>query len=146
MQNINIEEIMQEIRDDIKKRGFEDQTVEFEDMVLLGGGTGMSYSVEAYKDILEQAQENAEVASYRPLAGNVVSRLIKKVNRRLIAFYIEAIVDDQNKFNKEVYKGLLMNYAKHQETDERMSALEKKLYASEKRIRELEAKLKEKQI
>lgn len=145
MQEINIEEIMQEIRADIVKRGLKDETVQFEDMVLLGGGTGVPYSSDAYKDILEQVQESAEVASYRPLAGNPAARFIKKVNRRLIAFYVESIVDDQNVFNKSVYQGLTMNYAKHQETDEKMAALERKLYACEKRIGELEAKLKEKQ-
>ncbi len=141
MENINIEDIMQEIREDIKARGLKDDSISFEDVILLGGGTGAPYSKEAYTDMLVNAGEDSEVLSYRELSGNPVSKLIKKINRRLIAFYIESIVDDQNKFNKDVYKGLTMSLSKFEEDNARMEALEKKLYEAEKKISELEKKL-----
>lgn len=144
MEKINIEEIMDEIREDIKKRGLEDKDIAFEDIVLLGGGTGNPYDKRAYKDEVFSLGEEMEVLSYRELSGNPVSRIIKKINRRLIAFYIESIVDDQNKFNRDVQKLFNMNISRFNEEDDKISSLEKKLYESEKRIAELERKLSEK--
>lgn len=141
MQDINIEQIMQEIRDDIKAKGLKDENISFEDVILLGGGTGAPYSKEAYTDMLVNAGEDSEVLSYRELSGNPISKIIKKINRRLIAFYIESIVDDQNKFNKDVYKGLTMCLSKFEEDNAKMEALEKKLYEAEKKISELEKRL-----
>lgn len=144
MENINVEEIMQEIREDIRKRGLEDKEIAFKDIMLLGGGTGAPYNGDAYKDTLSQAAENCEVRSYRELSGNPVARLIKKMNRRMIAFYIESIVDDQNKFNRSAYKAMTMSLSKFEEDNDKMAVLEKKLYECEKRIQQLEEKLKEK--
>ncbi len=144
MEKINIEEIMDGIREDIKKRGLEDKDIAFEDIVLLGGGTGNPYDKRAYKDEVFSLGEEMEVLSYRELSGNPISRIIKKINRRLIAFYIESIVDDQNKFNRDVHKLFNMNISRFNEEDDKIASLEKKLYESEKRIAELERKLSEK--
>lgn len=144
MEKINIEEIMDEIRADIKKRGLEDKDISFEDIVLLGGGTGNPYDKRAYKDEIFNLSEEMEVLSYRELSGNPISRIIKKINRRLIAFYIEAIVDDQNKFNRDVHKLFNMNVSRFDEDDNKIASLEKKLYECEKRVAELEKKLADK--
>ena len=138
MENINVEEIMQQIRADIKARGLEDKEILFDSIAILGGGTGTPYSDEAYKVMLEEVEKNKEVSSYRELLGGAVERFIKKVLRRLVAFYIEPIVDDQNLFNRSVYTGLVMDSSKFAEDTERLDAFEKKLYECEKRIKELE--------
>lgn len=144
MEKINIEAIMEEIRADIRERGLEDKEIPFEDIVLLGGGTGAPYSADAYRDMLSAVGETSEVLSYRELAGNPISKIIKKINRRLIAFYIESIVDDQNKFNRNIYKGMTMNLCRFKEDEERFKAMEQKLYDCERRIHELEQQLAQK--
>lgn len=144
MKNINIEEIMDEIREDIKQRGLDDKDISFDDIVLLGGGTGNPYDKRAYKDEVFSLGEEMEVLSYRELSGNPISKIIKKINRRLIAFYIESIVDDQNKFNRDVHKLFNMNISRFEEDDDKIASLEKKLYECEKKIAELEKKLSEK--
>ena len=58
-----------------------------------------------------------------------------------MAFYIESIVDDQNRFNKNVYSGFVMNYRKFQDDEIKLQNLEKKMYEYEKRIMELEKQL-----
>jgi hypothetical protein len=145
MDSINVEEIMQEIRAEIKAKGLTDTTGSFDDTVLLGGGKGIFYNKEVYEDMLTTVGETAEVLSYRELSGNPLSKFIKKINRRLIAFYIECIVDDQNKFNRNVYNGMMLNLTRFDEEDRRMALMEKQLKACEEEIAELKKQLSEKQ-
>lgn len=143
MEKINIEEIMDEIRADIKEKGLTDNEIVFDDIVLLGGGTGNPYDQRSYKDGVSSLGESMEVLSYRELSGNPIAKIVKKINRRLVAFYIESIVDDQNIYNKNVYKLFNMNISKFKEDDDKIAGLEKKLYECEKRMKDLEAKLSE---
>lgn len=142
MEKIDIEEIMEQIRSDIADRGLKDDGLLFEGVPILGGGTG-GYSRDAYEEVMREIQERSNVESYRPLLGNPIEKLVKKVIRRLVAFYIESIVDDQNIFNKNVYTSIAMNHKKTIQDDERMLELERKLCQCEKRIVYLEQKLKE---
>lgn len=145
MERINVEEIVEQIRNDIKERGIKDSEVLFESIAILNGGTGCMYNDEAYEEVLNEVNSCSMVQSYRDLLGNPIERFIKKVIRRLVAFYIESIVDDQNRFNKNVYSALVMNRMKTKEDDEQIEILEKKLYEYEKRIIALEKKLEEKE-
>lgn len=141
MEKINIEEIMEQIRADIKERGLKDDEIEFDSIVLLDGGNSSFYSDEVYDQLVNEIDKLSEVQSYRELYGNPVERFIKKIIRRLVAFYIESIVDDQNRFNKNVYSGFVMNYRKFQDDEIKLQNLEKKMYEYEKRIMELEKQL-----
>lgn len=141
MEKINIEEIMEQIRADIKERGLKDDEIEFDSIVLLDGGNSSFYSDEVYDQLVNEIDKLSEVQSYRELCGNPIERFIKKIIRRLVAFYIESIVDDQNRFNKNVYSGFVMNYRKFQDDEIKLQNLEKKMYEYEKRIMELEKQL-----
>lgn len=141
MEKINIEEIMEQIRADIKERGLKDDEIEFDSIVLLDGGNSSFYSDEVYDQLVNEIDKLSEVQSYRELYGNPIERFIKKIIRRLVAFYIESIVDDQNRFNKNVYSGFVMNYRKFQDDEIKLQNLEKKMYEYEKRIMELEKQL-----
>jgi hypothetical protein len=144
METINVEEIMKEIRADIKAKGLTDTTGSFDDIVLLGG-EGNFYNKEVYEDMLTNVGETAEVLSYRELSGNPISKFIKKINRRLIAFYIECIVDDQNKFNRNVYSGMQLNLTRFDEEDRRIAMMEKQLKACEEEIAALKQQLADRQ-
>lgn len=143
MEDINIEDIMQKIRTEIKEKGLTDSELGFNSVVSASAGTGIEYSQSRYADVLDMADSDRMVMSYRDVYGNPLAKFIKKLNRRLIAFYIEAIVDDQNKYNSEIYNTLLMNYSRFNEEDARLSAVEKKLYESEKEIERLKSKIEE---
>lgn len=146
MENINIEEIMKEIRADIRARGLQDDEIKFGDIILSQITT--PYNMQPYREELEKMAEDKMVLSYRdvesdrPGIGKFVT-LLKKINRRLIAFYIEPIVDDQNKFNEETANLLVQTLAKFSEQEEKISELEKELYECKKRYHALEEKIKE---
>ncbi len=138
MEQINIEKIMEEIRADIKAKGLVEDNLALNDVILYGGASGNAYTHDAYKDVVENALDKYYVESYKPVSGNFISKIIKKINRRLIAFYIEAIVIDQDEFNKEVANSIALNYSKFKEDDERMKALEAKIFELQKKIESLE--------
>ena len=75
------------------------------------------------------------------LYGNPISKIIKKINRKLIAFYVESIVDDQNDYNIYTHRAIAMLPDRFQDTDERLFELEKKLAKCEKTIEELKSQL-----
>lgn len=135
---LEVDNILQHVREDISARGLKDDEILFQSIVVMDGGTAGFYSDEAYSEMLDTVNGLSEVQSYRPLLGNPIERFIKKVIRRMVAFYIESIVDDQNRFNKNVYGAMVMNLNKFKEDQARIKFLEKKLYECEKRIIDLE--------
>lgn len=136
--DIDVDMILQTVRDDISARGLRDNELLFESIVVMDGGDAGFYSEGGYCEILEAINQYSDVQSYRPLFGNPVERFIKKVIRRMVAFYIESIVDDQNRFNKNVYGAMVMNLNKFREDQAKIKFLEKRLYECEKRIIDLE--------
>lgn len=148
MENINIEDIMEEIREEIREKGYKDEEIQFKDIILSSVAT--PYNMQAYKEELEQMAEDRMVQSYRDVASDrpgigAVVTFFKKLVRRMVCFYIEPIVDDQNKFNEEVTNLLAQALNKFAEDDEKISELEKQLYECKKRCNLLEEQLNNKQ-
>lgn len=147
MENINIEQIMEEIRADIRARGLQDDEIKFNDIIL--SQVAVPYNMQSFKEELEKMAEDKQVLSYRDVAsdrpgiGKLVT-FIKKLNRRLVAFYIEPIVDDQNKVNEEAMNMFLQTFNKFAEQEEKISNFEKEIYALKKRCNALEEELKKK--
>lgn len=144
MKSINVDGILNDVRKDIKERQLEDTEIQFSDIILVNSAVASTYSKQEFIGSLERASDNVTVASYRPLHGNFISKFIKKINRRLIAFYIESIVDDQNEFNKYTFQAMSMLPEKIEATDDIIKALEDKVYENERRIAELERQLAKK--
>ena len=105
--NVNIEEIMQNIRKEIKEKGLSSDMLSFEDVpyqkpdaAVNGAGS------EEVKNSLVYLNGHYNVQPYKPLGGNPLFVFIKKVLRKLMKFYIEPIVNDQNNFNANVVRVL----------------------------------------
>ena len=130
MQEINVEEIMQGIRKEIAEKHYEDVEYKFRDVHLKLNCADAVYDKEEFI-----------VNAYKPLYGNPISKIIKKINRKLIAFYVESIVDDQNDYNIYTHRAIAMLPDRFQDTDERLFELEKKLAKCEKTIEELKSQL-----
>lgn len=104
---IHIEEIMQNIRKEIKEKGLSSEMLSFEDVpyqkpdaAVNGAGS------EEVKNSLVYLNGHYNVQPYKPLGGNPLFVFIKKVLRKLMKFYIEPIVNDQNNFNANVVRVL----------------------------------------
>ena len=123
---VNIEEIMQNIRKEIKEKGLSSDMLSFEDVpyqkpdaAVNGAGS------EEVKNSLVYLNGHYNVQPYKPLGGNPLFVFIKKVLRKLMKFYIEPIVNDQNNFNANVVRVLnAQQNTPAPDTDELMKRLE----------------------
>ena len=100
--NINIEEMMDEIRQNSKDRGYDKEPVSFEEIEIhssiLKIGTG--YDSDEFMDELEFLDSNCTTSFHVPIAGgNPFSVFIKKVIRKMTRFIVAPLVDSQNAYN-----------------------------------------------
>ncbi|MBQ9807421.1 MAG: hypothetical protein IJM55_00975 [Ruminococcus sp.] len=102
MENINIEEIMAQIKREIKEKGLTPDMLSFEDVpyskpvqVTREGGSSLADA----DDALAHMNAHYYVQPYKPIAGNPLKVFIKKVIRKLTKFYVEPVVFEQNEFN-----------------------------------------------
>lgn len=93
-ENINIEEIMAEIRRDIKEKGLIADMLSFEDVPYRSSAQGGNA-----EQALEYLRANYYIQPYKELKGNPVKVFIKKVIRKLVKFYVEPVVFEQDDFN-----------------------------------------------
>lgn len=128
-EKIDIEEIMNDIRKEIKDKGYDSSMLSFDDVALNSDLIDKTLDME---ESLRYAKLNFEVEAYRQLPGNAVSVFIKKVFRKFMKFYIEPIVRDQNQLNfrysimfSELEKKYNTLQEKLEETAEKTAALEK---------------------
>lgn len=147
MEQINIEQIMKEIRADIKARNLKDNASDFSEITCMLEGSDIPFDMDEYIDDIEQLSDGNVVLSYRDvsssrkLIGPVIT-LIKKVLRKFMCFYIEPIVDDQNRFNVISTRVLSQTVRRYKDEDDRIKELEKELENCQKVIKELEKRIK----
>ena len=99
---VNIEQIMQEIRQEIRDKGLTSDMLSFEDVPYNKPGTAVEgYGLDApeAKEALVYLNGHYNVQPYKPLGGNALFVFVKKVIRKLTKFYVEPVVFDQNDFN-----------------------------------------------
>lgn len=153
MQEINVDEIMKEIRENIKKRGYSDDILSFSDVQYDGGKFEESEKYNAAEFLENVCQVNArcEISYYTPIPKKGAKNLIKCAIRKIMAFLILPIVAQQNNFNAVVARSLncIRNYIEPTEggskkaSSERMSLQEEKRYFEnqERQTEKLETKV-----
>lgn len=96
--NINIEEIMADIKREIKEKGLTGDMLSFEDVPYKktpqAGGS--------VSEALDFLNSNYNVQPYKELKGNPLKVVFKKIIRKLMKFYIEPTVNDQNNVNSSI--------------------------------------------
>ena len=89
--NINIEEIMADIKREIKEKGLTGDMLSFEDVPYKktpqAGGS--------VKEALDFLNSNYNVQPYKELKGDPLKVFFKKVIRKLTKFYVEPITEEQ---------------------------------------------------
>ncbi len=100
-ENINVDEIVSQIRAEIKEKGLESSMLSFEDVPF---DKEVSHSESHFElSLLVQSADyvNArnQIEPYKEITGNPITVFIKKVIRKLIKFYIMPIMTEQNALN-----------------------------------------------
>lgn len=107
---VNVEEIMREIRAEIKEKGLDSSMLSFEDVPMDGAHavpaavspTGAGFDIAVLNDCAGYLEAHDQIDPYKPIAGNPVFVFVKKVIRKLLKFYMVPIISEQNAINRQV--------------------------------------------
>ena len=83
---INVSEIMDGIREEIKEKGYSSDMLSFADV----------------PSDIQYVNANHRVDPYRPISGNPVAVFFKKVIRKLVSFYVEPYAAEQSSLNANI--------------------------------------------
>ena len=150
MQEINIEDIMKEIRSDIAAKGYTRDALSFDDVVL--DDDCMKYD---HFDKIEFSQElyvlnhNWDVKAYRQFENNggiagKFKNFFKKSIRKMVKFYVEPIVTDQNRYNASTIRSLNLLECYINEQTVEIVGLKNQIQELDRKISKLERAIKEK--
>lgn len=138
MQQINVQKIMEEIRAEIKEKGYTADMLSFEDVPLaeevekFAGGENLSGTVNRMRGM-------AFIAWRRPV-NQGIKGMIKRALYKLTGFVAAPITEDQTAFNSEAVSAFEQLYALLEEQkkeimkqNETIEILQKHLFNLEKR-------------
>ena len=112
-------QIMQDIRTQIAERGYTKNELKFADVAAKTGE--MSDEIADYFELdhfgltVERMNSTRKVQCWRLIGGNRLAVFFKKIIRKLIKFYVEPIIDEQNQFNFYTTSAMTQLYAKMQD-------------------------------
>ena len=112
--DVDIEKIMQEIRQEIDENGYDEKLIRFEDVSTVGLSDIESFDMAQFEQVAVELPNQAlvqtywQLTSHRPVIGKLLV-FMRKVIRKMVSFYIEPIVEQQNAFNVTAARG--MQYA-----------------------------------
>ncbi|WP_124065160.1 hypothetical protein [Clostridium sp. E02] len=123
METIDIEKIMQEIRQDIKEKGYTNEMLSFEDVVMV---SSENKTIEEYLDLMNGSWN---IQPYKILQSGFgfvgkLKNFIKKIIRKTIKFYIEPIVSEQDEFNANNVRILNKFYDYMESSNQKIEKLE----------------------
>lgn len=145
---VDVTKIMSEIRQKIKNEGLTSSMLSFEEIPMDKPSSELDIDYNPY--ILKQSAEllcsQNQLTPNKPIEGNPLVRLMKKVIRKLTQFYVVPIVLEQNTLNFHYANAVSQLYCFTQESEKlniKLSELERQHIMDEKRIAELESRLRE---
>ncbi|MDE5753060.1 MAG: hypothetical protein K2H89_00720 [Oscillospiraceae bacterium] len=99
--NIDIDQIMQEIRQEIKEKNLDHTILDFEEIPFTPeiSQAENQFQCSSLQQSTEYLNIRNQIDPYKPIEGNFLIRLIKKVLRKLMIFYIMPIMTEQNALN-----------------------------------------------
>lgn len=115
MIKINVEGIMDEIRNNIKIHGSYEKKINFQDIVNhINDNNYYDFNFQEMETNISEANQYCNIQiNHNINSGGVKGRIVyfvKKVIRKLIQFYIAPIVDEQREFNISSARSLMQVY------------------------------------
>lgn len=106
--SLNIEDIMSEIRADIKEKGLLGDMLSFADIPCDANprNPAQQYDPDQLRNNVAYVSDYFAVSTENEIKGGALSRLIKKAVRKLTRFYIEPIADEQSAINANTAQAL----------------------------------------
>lgn len=149
MIKIDVEAIMADIRDRIKERGYEKTDLKFADIEIQSKEglelLGEAFQIDNLSQWIVRMDETKNVACWRPLGGNKIKVFFKKLIRKCVKFYVEPIVEEQNRYNHYTVCAMAQVFSKLAENqDERIKELEEQVEKLTKTCEQLSKQIEEK--
>lgn len=104
MEKINVEEIMEEIRRDIREKGYREENFDFTKVVSEGNlvESEKHFQMDELQIQLNNMVSFCNNPIYFPLQGNPIKVFIQRVIRRGVLFVIFSAFQFQNRFNASI--------------------------------------------
>ena len=99
--SLNIEDIMSEIRADIREKGLTGDMLSFADIPCDANPRNRAeqFDPDQLQQNVSYVSDHFKLTPDKPLSGNGIARFFKKAVRKMIRFYAEPIADDQSALN-----------------------------------------------
>ena len=155
MKKIDIEKIMEEIREDIKQRGYKDDDIDFENITgnvkaILGVKT--DFSSYELGHAVNGAANLHKIEYYRMIPQGGIKSFIQRSIRRAVKFMMVPMVDQQNQYNYQMVvcmrqmEAFIEEYRMQiEQKNQQIEGLEEKIFSLTKRCEALESQLKVKE-
>ena len=140
IQTVDVEKIMEEIRKNIKERGYTEEMLSFSEAASdaeIQNGIPVDdaiYNETEMNQYIQAARASHNIPYYELMAGNKAKVFVKRVVRKLMAFQMQPLRDRQNQFNYNIIQSVRA-MAVH------MAELEEALVEKEAIIEELETRI-----
>lgn len=145
---VNIEAVMDEIRAEIKEKGYTQDMLSFKEVTGISPSCGAG-PAEDLRGTVIYLSDTCFVAESVPITGNAIVRFIKKLIRKLMRFYVKPIVMSQNEFNSLSARaiadvnGYIGEKTEKGSLEYRLSELETKIEALTRENERLSERIKE---
>ena len=150
-EQINTEEIMEQIRENIKTRDYSDIDLSFEDMHVSGVNRSelddLKYDPAAFADEIAAVNSFCGVDYWQPMDDGGLKLGLKKFIRKFMKPVAAPLIARQNLYNNSSAKAISQVYAYVRDNEAfkakaRVKELEDKVDSLEKRIEQLEKQAK----
>lgn len=140
---VDVEKIMQEIRDEIKEKSLDKDIPSFGECPRPNACSNIEmrdeeFDIDYFLDYVNRMNGIYWIQPNKGIGGKRVFRFIKKGIRKLTRFYIEPIVNDQTEFNVCTVRVVnsIRNYIlKAREVNERMDKMTKRIEMLEEALK-----------
>lgn len=102
METINIEQIMEEIRAEIKEKGYKERELSFNDIPIkqeTQSELSEAYSSERLDSLINAANASTRVDFYRPITDGGLKGMVKKAIRKIMKPLLLPLCQDQEAYN-----------------------------------------------
>ena len=143
IKSIDVEAIMEEIRQRIKERGETEEVLGFDETTVdkecMGGVLGsVRYNENELHHYLSCANEEHNIAYYQMILKGGLKSFIKRSIRKLISFIIIPLRDGQNRYNAYTVQTMMQLEAYTLEQNERLKKQEEDIEKLSQRLQTLE--------
>lgn len=127
MQEINVEKIMEEIRAEIKEKGYKESDLSFNDIPVREQKNELQeeFDTDMLKNLLHAANTHTRVDYYKPITDTGLKGIIKKAIRKILKPLILPLCMDQESYNSMSVQTLNQLYLYIQMQDQRITELER---------------------